>query len=268
MVHQLPASVTIRQALNQYLLESKGIAVDIGKTIDASSSNTMDETNETILIPESNGKDCSSETKKDAAAAAAANEEEQDDPPLKDDDGSSEVAVLLLDDDETTLQQRHQEWRDMANGICLFFDQALAFRLLYPSEQAQLAVLETMEEFKETPKSELYGCEHLLRLFCQWPLLLEDAYSSTKKTKDDDDEDYQEQKSTILAKLNDLARFLQKNQSTLFQQSYRKKNEAELKQEQRLVKRLERQKQRKLQQQQQQPQETPSITTEVVASSI
>ncbi len=63
--------------------------------------------------------------------------------------------------------------------------------------------------------------------------------------------------------MNDLARIMQKNQSTVFGQSYRKKNEVEVKQEQKVAKRLER-KQKQQQQQlleQQQAAAVQSVST-------
>jgi hypothetical protein len=71
-----------------------------------------------------------------------------------------------------------------------------------------------MDDYKDLSKSELYGCEHLLRLFCRLPPILADDYG------EDDDTS-----KPILAKLNDLAWFLQNNQSTLCCQLHCKKNE-------------------------------------------
>jgi mortality factor 4-like protein 1 len=132
-------------------------------------------------------------------------------------------------DDAPQNNDRTKEWLDMTDGIALFFEQALAFRLLYPSEHSQLVVLENSEEYRDMQKAEIYGCEFLLRLFCQLPSILDDTY--------DKEEDITK---GILAKINDFLRFLQKDQSTLFAQSYRKKNESELSQEQKEAKREER----------------------------
>lgn len=162
MVHQLPAHVTVRQALDLYV-QSKG-------------------------LPQ-----------------------------------------LQHESSETQGNDPNKEWIEMADGIASFFEQALPFRLLYPSERSQLAVLEISEESRDKPKAELFGCEFLLRLFSHLPAILADAY--------DGDEDVTK---PLLAKLNDIIRFFQKNQSNLFAQSYRKKNENELILEQKIAKRQER----------------------------
>ena len=139
-----------------------------------------------------------------------------------------------------------QDWLDMVNGINMLFDEALPFRLLYPTERAQLQVLE--KAYPDTPKSKLYGCEFLLRLFCQLPALLADTYK-TKNSGDDDnynDGNDAEIIKPILAKVYDFLRFLQTNQSTLFGLDYRKPNSEEIKQQTKIDR-----KKLKLQQQQQ-----------------
>jgi hypothetical protein len=158
-----------------------------------------------------------------------------------------------------------KQWTDMADGIVIYFEQALLTRLLYPSEVAQYAVLEE-DLSNDTPlcKVEIYGCEHLLRLLAVMPRILDqqlkdskskrtkiqnveastsvptDTRKSTAPQERDGDNDFAEKGSMILAKLQDLARFLQKNQSSLFCSMYRKRSEAEVKQDVRIQKRLER----------------------------
>ncbi|CAJ1951012.1 unnamed protein product [Cylindrotheca closterium] len=94
---------------------------------------------------------------------------------------------------------------------------ALPFRLLYPPEQAQVSVMDSLQMYKDKPKIELYGCEFLLRLFCQLPAIIGDNC--------DEEDDIGK---VVTAKLNDFVRFLNKNQSTLFAQSYRRHNDLEL----------------------------------------
>eukprot|EP00536_Pseudo-nitzschia_multiseries_P014478 jgi/Psemu1/262199/estExt_Genewise1Plus.C_7110001 len=111
-----------------------------------------------------------------------------------------------------------KEWTDMAEGIVLYFEEALVTRLLYPSEVSQILVLEEM--------------------------LLEDNRNNDANNNDNDNDNnnsaLNEIGSMILAKLRDLARFLQKNQATLFASMYRKKNERELKRDAKYKKRQER----------------------------
>jgi hypothetical protein len=167
--------------------------------------------------------------------------------------------------DEETPDHLTKEWTDMADGISLYFEQALMHRLLYPSEMSQILVLEkSLEEGGDNnplQKVDIYGCEHLLRLITVMPRMLDQRYQDAKNTKmerkkgngDDDDDEGKEQRqadeegdhcaaidSMILAKLQDLSRFLQKNQSTLFCLRYRKKNELEMKLERKIQKRQER----------------------------
>lgn len=162
MLANLPAAVSIREALNMYL-----------------------------------------KSKLDAAMGPA--EEKKEEAPVKSNDAAYE-----------TMSKQEKEWREMVDGICLFFDQALPERLLYQPEQIQYET--TMEEGEEADtkrSSDTYGCEFLLRLFLRLPALLVGELSD-KEAK------------SILAKLNDLARFLHKHQTTLFAQSYRRLNETEL----------------------------------------
>jgi hypothetical protein len=118
-------------------------------------------------------------------------------------------------------------------------------------------------------KVDIYGCEHLLRLLASMPRILDQQFQDSRKKKmerkqnalikdgdtteqekiedgnDDDETDadqdaFVEVGSMILAKLQDFARFLQKNQSTLFGSLYRKKNDEEIKRDLKIQKRQER----------------------------
>lgn len=103
-----------------------------------------------------------------------------------------------------------QGWIDMANGIAQFFDEAL-HRLLFREEYPQLRVIQRTEELNDRAYSEIYGCEYLLRLFTRLPELL--VHDLTP-----------EECRPIFAKVNDLARFLHKNQSSYLVASHRKPN--------------------------------------------
>lgn len=114
---------------------------------------------------------------------------------------------------EASASKEEVEWREMVDGICLFFDQALPERLLYQTEHIQYELM--LEEGQGGRRwSDVYGCEFLLRLFLRLPALLVGELSESES-------------KSILAKLNDLVRFLQKHHTTIFTQSYRRWNEME-----------------------------------------
>lgn len=144
-----------------------------------------------------------------------------------------EQADSSTQEETEVLDARKEEWKDMVDGIALFFDEALPYRLLYQQETIQHALIELDPDLAILRKSDLYGCEHLLRLFVHLPALLSEAYSDVESRP-------------ILSKIGDLTRFLQKHQSTLFTQSYRKPNEEELREKDRGARKLEQKKKRQL----------------------
>lgn len=125
--------------------------------------------------------------------------------------------------EEADKSQAH-EWREMIDGIALFFDQALPKRLLFRHEVPQCLLL---EESFEMRYSELYPCEYLIRMCIKLPEYLDDARHM------DEDE-----KSKILYKIGDLLRFLNKHQDRFFLQKYRKATNEEKTKAERLKKRL------------------------------
>jgi mortality factor 4-like protein 1 len=190
MLPSLPASVTVRQALDQYV-ESKGVVLEVNKAAD--------------------------ETEK-------ADEPDTEDD-LANENGKSKAETIPSEASDA--DKRAQEWREMADGIAMFFDEAVPDRILYREEIPQSNVLDSFPDLAMKPCSEIYGCEHLLRLFVRLPELLEDELSEAEARP-------------ILAKVNDFVRFLNKNQNTLFLQSYRKLNDLEVKEQQKLIKNEER----------------------------
>jgi mortality factor 4-like protein 1 len=125
---------------------------------------------------------------------------------------------------ESSNQNQTNEWKEMVEGIALFFDQALPKRLLFRHEVPQCLLLEERFELRY---SELYPCEYLIRMCTKLPEYLEDA-----KQIDEDE------KSKILYKIGDLLRFLSKYQDRYFLQRYRKATEEEKAKAERLKKRL------------------------------
>ncbi|KAG7357051.1 MRG family protein [Nitzschia inconspicua] len=276
MVHVLPTKVTVRNALSLYLRE-KGIMWDgkvkptkppatknDGESMgegDHLSSDTNQVVDKIVPVDDTGGEQANQET----SSNLVIQEEIVSNGGLP---SPSQHQNVLRSKEDNTLSTKSEsgaltkEWTDMADGIAMYFEQALKLRLLYPSEVSQLALLEeAMSEGSELDKIDIYGCEHLLRLITIMPRILDQQYRDAKQkrleqkqkatteettsctvTQDqqEDDEGFAEVLGVILAKLQDLARFLQKNQSTLFCSRYRKKSEEEIKFERKVQKRQER----------------------------
>ena len=139
------------------------------------------------------------------------------------------LTVNTIDKDAKNRLDR--EWMDVADGIALMVDEALAKKLLYQEELAQVQVLDALPEFADKLYSEIFGCEHLLRLFVRLPPLLADSIP-------------EDEARPIIAKVNDFIRFIYKNQTTLLSQSYRKLNEAERKAQHKMFKIADRKRKR------------------------
>lgn len=90
----------------------------------------------------------------------------------------------------------------ICQGLLVYFDRALPTILLYTVERAQYQKLR--EEFPLKRMCEIYGGEHLLRLFVRMPQLL---------TNTDLDETEIKQ---LITKLVELVKFLSKNASEYF----------------------------------------------------
>jgi len=218
MVLALPATVTVRQALDLYL-ESKGVAVANEISSQSSSDNCKDGSVEMVTDENSN------KVVPEEASGAQQPKSETDSPKDASDDFDS----------------RKQEWIEMAHGIALFFDEALPYRLLFDAEQPQLLVKEAHPEHGPLRYSEYYGCEHLLRLFTRLPLLVADSLKQASGGDDDDDHKSKaDWARTIYAKVNHFIRFLHKNQDSVLVQSYRALNADEAKEKTKILRRKER----------------------------
>jgi hypothetical protein len=189
MVPQLPTSVTIRQALTQYL------------------------STKNLILPDERNKDLFAPLENEA------NEEE---------------GIISLDSSiAETVDTKHscddnnsQEWIDMANGMMMFFDEALPVRLLYEAELPQVRVMNRILEYAQVRDVDIYGCEYLLRLLVRLPDLVASGVDEVEAR-------------SIFAKINDFVRFLHKNQATLLKQNFRKLNNLEVKERQKMLKRAE-----------------------------
>ncbi|RKP06762.1 MRG-domain-containing protein [Thamnocephalis sphaerospora] len=95
---------------------------------------------------------------------------------------------------------------EFAAGLRAYFDRALGNRLLYRLERQQYAQI-----LKEQPNaivSDVYGAEHLLRLFVELPKLL--AFTSLGK----------EDMTRLREQLLDLLKYMQKHAKQLFTDAY------------------------------------------------
>ena len=75
--------------------------------------------------------------------------------------------------------QQMTRYKELADALKLYFDKALPLMLLYQQEFKQFVAVSQAEPHK--PASEVYGPEHLLRLFVRLPALL----SQTALTRDE-----------------------------------------------------------------------------------
>ncbi|PON46366.1 MRG [Trema orientale] len=93
---------------------------------------------------------------------------------------------------------------EILRGIRCYFDKALPVMLLYKKERKQFH--DVVQD--DVSPSNIYGAEHLLRLFVKLPELL--AYVNIEE----------ETLTRLQQKLIDFLKFLQKNQSTFFLSTY------------------------------------------------
>ncbi|KAF8471968.1 MRG-domain-containing protein [Kalaharituber pfeilii] len=91
-------------------------------------------------------------------------------------------------------------------GLKLYFDRSLGNILLYRFERQQL--LDIRKEYPDKEASEIYGVEHLLRLFVSMPELL--AHTNMD----------QQSVNKLREHLDDFVKFLSKNHETYFLTSY------------------------------------------------
>ncbi|KAJ2136391.1 Esa1p-associated factor [Coemansia sp. RSA 678] len=95
---------------------------------------------------------------------------------------------------------------EIIDGLKVYFDKALGNILLYRFERYQYKQM--LEQFPERNPAEIYGCEHLLRLFVQLPNLI-------MHTNMDDD-------AVVLLKdqLGDILKYMHKFSKALFASEY------------------------------------------------
>lgn len=97
-------------------------------------------------------------------------------------------------------------FEEVLAGIKVYFDRSLGSILLYRFERQQYATIK--KENPDTDLCDIYGPEHLLRLFVSFPALIAQT-------------NMDQQSITILRKhLEDLLKFLTENRNKLFLKEY------------------------------------------------
>jgi len=99
-----------------------------------------------------------------------------------------------------------QRYQEMVDGIRIYFDKALPVILLYLQEREQYNLVKA--KFPDKPPSQVYGAEHLLRLFVRLPTLLAQTDLSPPEV------------SQVQTKLSEFLKFLQKNHENFFLHEY------------------------------------------------
>lgn len=100
-------------------------------------------------------------------------------------------------------QAKHQE---LFGGLVLYFDAALSKMLLYAVERHQFDAV--VKAHPGLPASQIYGAEHLLRLFTKLPAALADAPMASVEA------------SQLTASLGDFLKFLQKHSAKFLNVPY------------------------------------------------
>eukprot|EP00611_Tribonema_gayanum_P030352 TRINITY_DN840_c1_g1_i1.p1 TRINITY_DN840_c1_g1~~TRINITY_DN840_c1_g1_i1.p1 ORF type:complete len:335 (-),score=139.47 TRINITY_DN840_c1_g1_i1:76-999(-) len=98
-------------------------------------------------------------------------------------------------------------FRELVDGLRLYFDRALPLILLYAHEREHHAAV--VAHNKGRAASELYGAEHLLRLFTKLPALLAQTNLNSNEV------------GQLQAKLGEFLKYMQKNAGELFDGDYR-----------------------------------------------
>jgi mortality factor 4-like protein 1 len=202
MVAKIPANVSVREVLGQYLA-SKGVGSSSHSIEDAKTKNEDTGT----IDPSLSGSSELLANKLEVSNLPPAGRIEAKTTPCNDNatpgDGDDEKKQLL----ET-------EWKNLSEGIIQLFEEAIPKRLLYENELYQLQAIDSQQDTSHQTYADIYGCEHLLRLLVRLPALLAETMT-------------EDESRSIIAKLNDFVRYMYKNQTVLFQQTYRKLSDLE-----------------------------------------
>uniref|UniRef100_K3W9B5 Uncharacterized protein n=1 Tax=Globisporangium ultimum (strain ATCC 200006 / CBS 805.95 / DAOM BR144) TaxID=431595 RepID=K3W9B5_GLOUD len=103
-------------------------------------------------------------------------------------------------------EKEYKNLEGIMEGIQSYFDRALGSILLYRMERKQYH--EIKQKNGDVPVSEIYGAEHLIRLFVRLPILLGGANLPPREL------------ASIQSRLNDFLKYIQKNAATWFSPEY------------------------------------------------
>jgi len=95
---------------------------------------------------------------------------------------------------------------EVMEGVLLYFDKALGTMLLYRFERVQFTDIN--KKHPDTPMSQIYGPEHLLRLFVKLPILLAEAEAEEKA------------QTIVRTKMEALLEYMNDNKKELFLTEY------------------------------------------------
>lgn len=109
----------------------------------------------------------------------------------------------LLEEFSSSHRTATEETKLLVAGLSSYFKQALSPCLLYEFEAQQFKDIK--KEHSDRSVCEIYGGEHLLRLFAKLPLFLQFNSWSVRE------------KASIRGRLQDVLTFIQKKRSSLFQ---------------------------------------------------
>ncbi|KAL4162992.1 hypothetical protein KRP22_015107 [Phytophthora ramorum] len=110
-------------------------------------------------------------------------------------------------EDEASEEKEYKNIEGIMEGVQSYFDRALSSILLYRMERRQYQELR-QKQAEELPLSQIYGAEHLIRLFVRLPVLLASSNISPRELHQ------------IQARLNDFLKFIQKNSAAWFVTEY------------------------------------------------
>ncbi|KAE8904817.1 hypothetical protein PF005_g10790 [Phytophthora fragariae] len=108
---------------------------------------------------------------------------------------------------EASEEKEFKNIEGVMQGVQSYFDRALSSILLYRMERRQYQELR-QKQSEEVPLSQIYGAEHLIRLFVRLPVLLAGSNIAPRELQQ------------IQARLNDFLKFIQKNSAAWFVTEY------------------------------------------------